>query len=349
METTKTATLYDTATAKSFYEERYTTGYMDEWPLWKKQRVFATLRALNLPARGRALDFGCGTGVFTEVLRQALPGWTVYGADLSENALGKARARFPSCVFLSQHETAEHRGTFDLAFSHHVFEHVAQLDEALVDCVAYLKPAASMLHILPCANHGSYEHDIASLHTDGISTTLGNRYFFEDEGHVRRLSTDELVRLAEQHGFSLATELYANQRHGALRWIVELGEPFVLKITDTTQARDAGAAAELLRIRKELLSLVRARTYVKRFQGWQTKKGHRTRRLLRSTIGLPRYAVCQYRFSRLQRLAEREWQERSTERNGSEMSLFFARAGSADQERSSASASERSGGAEISA
>lgn len=48
-----------------------------------EQRVFEIVRDLNLGRTGVALDFGCWNGV-TEVLRQALPEWVIYGCDISE-------------------------------------------------------------------------------------------------------------------------------------------------------------------------------------------------------------------------------------------------------------------------
>src|SRR5688572_28700533 len=89
--------LTDESAAVRFYDERSAAGYMEDWPAWKKRRVASFIRELNLPQTGRALDFGCGQGVFTEVLRQTLPGWRVSGTDLSSEALQAARKRFPGC------------------------------------------------------------------------------------------------------------------------------------------------------------------------------------------------------------------------------------------------------------
>ena len=56
-----------------FYDNWYASGYMDEWPADKKERIFEIITALNLPETGEALDYGCGNGVFTEVIKKALP------------------------------------------------------------------------------------------------------------------------------------------------------------------------------------------------------------------------------------------------------------------------------------
>ncbi len=56
-----------------FYEKRYAKGYMEEWPVEKKSIVKAVISDLNLPLKGDALDFGCGNGVFTQVLQEVHP------------------------------------------------------------------------------------------------------------------------------------------------------------------------------------------------------------------------------------------------------------------------------------
>src|SRR5262245_39673816 len=46
---------------------------------------------LQLPAEGRVLDFGCGTGVALRNFAAAHPRWTLYGSELSERALPALR------------------------------------------------------------------------------------------------------------------------------------------------------------------------------------------------------------------------------------------------------------------
>ena len=93
--------LRERPTSAAFYDRRYADGYMDDWRADKRRRIFDLIAGLELPATGTALDFGCGTGVFTSILQQALPGWRVCGTDISQLALAKARARFPACTFFA--------------------------------------------------------------------------------------------------------------------------------------------------------------------------------------------------------------------------------------------------------
>ena len=79
MRTQTNSYLYDHKRSVKFYEDRYEQGYMDEWPVEKKRKVLEVIQELQLPAIGYALDFGCGNGVLTEIIRQALPSWKIYG------------------------------------------------------------------------------------------------------------------------------------------------------------------------------------------------------------------------------------------------------------------------------
>jgi 2-polyprenyl-3-methyl-5-hydroxy-6-metoxy-1,4-benzoquinol methylase len=191
MDSQKTSELYDLQVSRDFYEERYDHGYMDEWSVEKKQRVFEVIRSLGLPEKGDALDFGCGNGVLTEVIKQALPpAWNVYGTDLSTIAVENAQERCPSCTFFfaEDKETKSVPRQYDFLFTHHVLEHVYDIDPMIDIIDNYLKDKAAMLHVLPCGNADSFERGVCLLRKDGIDAKLQNRFFYEDEGHVRRLT-----------------------------------------------------------------------------------------------------------------------------------------------------------------
>lgn len=81
--------------SRAFYESRYESNYMDSWPDWKKERIKELIKSFNLPSSGSALDFGCGTGVLTRVLKDTLPSWDIWGTDVSETAIEKARIYCP--------------------------------------------------------------------------------------------------------------------------------------------------------------------------------------------------------------------------------------------------------------
>src|SRR5262249_3679663 len=161
----------------------------------------------GLPKTGSFLDFGCGTGVFTEVLADALPGWTAFGTDIVETALVKARSRVPSATFAPLDDLS---GRFDLIFSHHVLEHVMDIRETAARIGRLCAPNGVALNILPCGNPGSFESDICAAVRDGVDPERSNRFYFEDESHLRRLTSDQLVEILDAAGLAPKDVLFAN-------------------------------------------------------------------------------------------------------------------------------------------
>lgn len=162
---------------------------MEDWDSKKKLRVLNIIRELNLPKTGVALDFGCGNGVGADIMKKALPTWKVFGTDISSHAISNAKRRFPHLNFFELSNQRRFYEKFDFLFSHHVLEHVFDINETLNTINRLLKKSASMLHILPCGNSGSLEHKISLLVNNGIDKTNG-KYFFEEPGHLRRLNTE---------------------------------------------------------------------------------------------------------------------------------------------------------------
>jgi trans-aconitate methyltransferase len=322
----KTSQLYDQEQAVEFYEERYEQGYMDEWPPEKKRRVLEVIRGLQLPDKGEALDFGCGNGVLTEIVRQALPSWTIFGVDISKNAIANAKNRYPSCTFFEADSPDLATKKFDFAFTNHVFEHVFNLSEVFALMDGYLKPNSSMLHILPCGNEGSYEHNICLLRKDGINTALENRFFFEDEGHVRRLKTDQFCELCKMKGFELQKEFYSNQYYGAIEWITNSGPKFVSMFADTSQATNKEAARKLRQERMRLITITALRMPAQVVSKLFNKKNKYMKHYLYLMAGMLLYVFSRPVDKYWKRKAEEEWKIEKQERNGSEMYLYFIRA-----------------------
>lgn len=101
----------------------------------------------DLDIKGKTIvDFGCGWGGETLYLSEQGFG-RVYGVDINEEALNQARSfAGRSATFL--HGTKEiPSGTVDYVFSTHVFEHVFNMNEVLVELYRILK-------------HGGHVHSI---------------------------------------------------------------------------------------------------------------------------------------------------------------------------------------------
>ncbi len=313
---------------EAFYDERFEHGYMSEWPVWRRRRIGQFVRGLSLPPNGRALDFGCGQGVFTSVLQYALPGWEVWGTDLSTIGMREAARRVPRCHFAIGGEIAQH-GPFDFIFTHHVLEHVADLDATLAFLTSLLTPNGQMLHILPCGNPGSFEHRVCLLRDDGINEVNG-RFFFDEDGHVRRLTTHTLSRAAETQGFSLARAAYSAQFWGAIDRISGQELETISEMFDADRGVNPAARRRLGGLRMALISLrLLKRPPALLFRGAaRDALGHedwtwRDRAVL--TASNPFYLVAFPLRAALRHLATREWERHRSESNGSEMYLLFTR------------------------
>jgi cyclopropane fatty-acyl-phospholipid synthase-like methyltransferase len=313
------------ATSVEFYEQRYSQGYMEEWPIEKKQKIVELIQSLQLPQKGEALDFGCGNGVLTEIVRQALPGWTIYGTDISETAINNAKSRYPMCTFFVLGDPAYQEKKFDLLFTHHVFEHVANLQETFDQMENYLKTKSSMLHFLPCGNEGSFEYNVCLLRKDGINTKLENRFFFEEEGHVRRLTTKQVCELCETKGFTLQKEYYSNHYYGAIEWITNCDFQFILMFTDTSTAIDEHAKRRLKKLRIFLLTIKALRLPANIVNRFLNNRKKTVKDCLLFIFALPFYILSKPIDSYWKKKTRQEWETKKTERNGSEMALYFSR------------------------
>jgi trans-aconitate methyltransferase len=232
--------LEDPAAAKRFYETRYEQGYMDVWGDDRRRRLRDVLAKVELPAGARVLDFGCGSGALTAALTEIWPHVEVHGADISATAVANARERVPSAKFhvLDAHFVAEHAGEFDFVFSHHVLEHVYDLQGALADLARLTKPTGRMLHALPCGNAGSLAHWLCLQRPDGIEAEQGNRFFFEESSHLRRLQSAELSDALLEQDCELADASYGYHWLGVLRLMTEMTPPAWFAMVDPRRCRE---------------------------------------------------------------------------------------------------------------
>jgi len=298
---------------------------MAEWPAETKRRIHQIIKELPLPEKGYALDFGCGNGVLTNVLHEALPLWKIYGTDISITAVQNARVRYPGCTFFTSDESVLHQKQFDFLFSHHVFEHVFHLDQTFSEILEFLKPVSAMLHILPCGNEGSYEHYICKLRKDGINTTQENRFFFEEEGHLRRLTSAEFTALCVARQFTLQRQYYSNHYYGAVNWITGKSPVFILKLTDFSKAVSDKARKKLKteRIRLLLINVFRLPSIILSML-MNTKEKHAGHYML-MLMSLP-LNIVSFPFHYYWNLrAIKEWNTIRQHHKGSEMFLFYTR------------------------
>ncbi len=111
------------------------------------------LGLVDLSGVQRALDAGCGTGVFLLPLaRRLLPqGATVIGLDLAEGTLGRARAQVQAeglpveCVIGDVEALPFDDNSFDLVLANYMLYHVPDLGQAIAELRRVLRPGGTLL------------------------------------------------------------------------------------------------------------------------------------------------------------------------------------------------------------
>lgn len=226
----------DTLNLVEKYDELYSSWYMADWPKWKKRRVAKIIKSLALPEVGNVLDYGCGSGVFTRLFKDTLPSWNIYGSDISEEGLRLAKQISTDINYVTSDNLPS--GFFDLIFSHHVLEHVDNIEGVKEDLTRFAKPSATMIHILPCGNKGSLDHYIASHTKNGINYNKGNTFFYEEKLHLNRFITEQLQNIFKTGGWQLFDSMYANHHLGCLSEMAGANTQDIKKVTNAHNAID---------------------------------------------------------------------------------------------------------------
>jgi SAM-dependent methyltransferase len=305
---------------------------MDTWDQVKQRCISDIIANIPLTPGAYVLDYGCGSGFFTRLLRKLLPQVHLVGVDLSPTAIRLAKDRDPNSAYfvLGDSELEAMRGSFDLIFSHHVLEHVVELDKVASDLASFSAQNGRMLHILPCANPGSFEFEICSLYPDGIDPARGNRFFCEDPSHLRRMSAQDIVNLFGRVGFFPGDQYFMNQYWGALNWISEASPDFIQQIFDYRR-RDA-AKRDRLFFYNKLCSVLVLLRYSHRINIREKFINVRSMPLRQATTSLIKGMIAGIAYPMawltnwmMVRLAIREWDQRRHTANGSEMAVLFQR------------------------
>lgn len=116
---------------------------INAWTRHRADAILAALRSLSL-VQPKILDFGCGTGWFTEELAAFGP---TTGVDLADEVIAEARARSPHIAFVAGDVYAipAHEETFDVVVSQDVVAHVPDQRRYIDRAAALLKPAGFLI------------------------------------------------------------------------------------------------------------------------------------------------------------------------------------------------------------
>ncbi|MDY6991098.1 MAG: class I SAM-dependent methyltransferase [Pseudomonadota bacterium] len=305
------------------YNDRYQKGYMEQWPQWKIDRVNQIISELKLPKKGVALDFGCGNGFWSNVLKNLLPDWEVYGVDISQVALDHAQHRAPSCTFISDSELKAKGISFDLIFSHHVLEHVTHIEGVINEISNMLNKEGYTFHILPCSHPDSFEYKLCSLMNGGIRNDSSRTYFYEDPAHLRRMTAHEINELFFSNGLKVYKNYFARQYYGAIDWLTGKGPNFILFVCKIKNSKNLLCFFKLLMIYLYLTSIA-----VCRFMKLPPNPNNKRKKIRKY---LYPFAIICYPFSGLvnqywSSKRDKEWSTKKERQNGSEMYVVYKNA-----------------------
>lgn len=239
-----------------YYDQRFESNYMCGWDSHIEAKIRTFFSQINLPD-GTYLDFGCGQGSLTGILKSIHPQGQVEGCDVSSVAIQKALEQNPGIGF-ALWQSHQMKKNYSLIFSHHVLEHVLDLEETLNQLDKLTSPGGLHCHILPCGNPGSLEWKVAKATTNGFEAN--GRFFFEEDGHLRRLTSDQLAALYAERGYQLVRSQFTNQYQGAFKWIIDLGPKFIHSFANPNRGKSLADSLWLYTLKIKLLLLWQMRS-----------------------------------------------------------------------------------------
>jgi len=316
---------------KQLYDNRYAGDYMDAdaYSTWAHEgladyRVRQTLSQVDNRPR-RILDYGCGQGKWTPLLRDMYPDAEIVGIDISEVAIAKAAEKFPEDQFLlfDGERAALEDSCFDLIFSFHVLEHVLNVAASIKDIARLLRPGGRACIIFPCGNQGSFEDRLVNLMQDGrrLSDTGELVFFFEvADGHMRRLRSEKTIELFDQQGLTIQTEFYSGRFFAGLDWLVRgTGPAYINRFFGSCKPVSHVAAVKLAATRRFLM-------FLHRFLGYKRLDITKPRPMLKQVGVSVIQKTADFLDHSIVRLARWEWNARRYSKQGSAQYLVFGKA-----------------------
>lgn len=295
---------------------------MDAWPSYKMQRVFNYLTSLKdkIGNPDKILDFGSGTGVFSEVISRVFPSATIYICDLSAEALQIAVSRNPKLKAYTLNELEKETAKFDLIFSHHVLEHVDDLNATLTLLKSVLNQKGSMVHILPCGNKESLEYNLCTWQKNGFRGEKSDLFYFDEEAHLRRLTSDSMSKCLFDLGLECIDQRFANHNMGTLIIFGSYKEKLLNAILNPKTAIDEKAAEKIEMVRSTAYKIKRNReVFETEFQQiWKEKIP-----LSQKVLLFIKKLFFGNRYLKYLKQEEHEWNTLQNNPNGSEMYLTY--------------------------
>jgi ubiquinone/menaquinone biosynthesis C-methylase UbiE len=314
---------------RSYYDARYAGDYMCGIADVEVQRLRELLGPVPTKL-SRVLDYGCGRGAWIDALISLFPHAQISGIDISVTAISKARIRFPEerLVSFDGNRAPFDSESFDLVFSYHVLEHVRDIELTVADMARLVRRGGYLCAVFPCGNSGSFEEQVVRLVRGGVerSATGEVRFYCEDPGHVRRITTGDIVRRFAIHGVNPVSLFFGNQRWGQIEWMARYGPNWIRETFDPGRAATRSAWAKLCVLRLALLALSPfVKVYEAKDLGGRIRSARNLRRRLLFATAIAARPLAIPIGAMLARASEAEWRHHRHEPGASAQYLLFQR------------------------
>jgi SAM-dependent methyltransferase len=188
----------------------------------------------RLPARGRVLEIGSGTGWMLGAFRQR--GWTAAGSERSVSSAIAARDASRVPMFAGDLDAVRPGADLDLIVMFHVLEHLADPRHALRGAAARLRPGGVLVVGVP--NIASWQARFAGRHWMHLDVPR----------HLCHFTPDALDRALRASGLRPTRTDFRSLEHDPLGWVQaglsRLGfeDALVLKVLFHIQRRSGPVA-----------------------------------------------------------------------------------------------------------
>jgi SAM-dependent methyltransferase len=167
---------------------------------WRAIEVGAIAR-YGLP-QGLGLDLGCGDGILTGILLEAVGPRRLVGIDLDPQEIEAAR-KFPFYERLhAAPATAipEADGTFDFVLSNSVLEHIPDLESTIAEVSRVLRPGGKYVFTVPAP---ALHDNLSGPVMPNVSRATYIENLDRRIAHIHYLSVTQWRQMSEAHGLTL--------------------------------------------------------------------------------------------------------------------------------------------------
>lgn len=169
---------------------------------WEGNRTAVGFLTKLFKDKGRMLDVGCSAGDWVEFAREL--GWDAWGADISQEAIGRAPASVREHLKVADVTKGMFGGKFDFVTTRDLLEHIWEKDiDALIDGIhRHLTPGGTCFNVICTRGEGESDHTMEP----GCTFTQQNSWLLVS-GHVMIRDWWWWAKKFQRHGFKVRNDL----------------------------------------------------------------------------------------------------------------------------------------------